>query len=1081
MASIYKTWILSLLLVVSLCRNSNAQNERLHFVHIGFEEGLLNENIISILQDSKGFMWVGTFDGLYKYDAYSFTKYQFDPFDSNSLSQNFIYTIFEDKYGTIWVSTFEGLCKFDRSTEKFTRYKPLPNEKFSDPNISSINEDNNGIIWVGNHSGGLCRFDRQTGKFLNEDFDLGFRQLTGNKASLRDDITCIYKDRSGTLWVGNLTGLHSINLTAAKQGQPSQVSFTHYQHDPGNENSLSSNVVASVFEDRAGIMWVATDNGLNSLDRKTNVIKRYQHDPRNIHSISCNNLVIWFGRGIKEDMEGNLWICSTEGLNKLNKERTIFTPYFHTPTDGKSISADITMSLEIDKANILWAGSLTGSLNKANLNQKIFGVIRQDPNNDNSLSNNEVTDIMEDKEGIIWISTYRGGLNRWNRKTNQFTHFRHDPNNPRTLKDDAVYSILEDRHGHLWISNGEFLSRLNKQTGELTHYNSNAATYKNEDHRTIYSITEDRQGLLWLGTGNGLKNFDEKTGEFKHYYHTPGDSNSISDYTAINVFADSRDNIWVGFGSIATDRLIKQTGRFIHYKYHTHDSVSISSNIVNSFYEDSKGILWLGTSAGGLCYFDYQKEKFTTYTDKHGLPNNSVFSILEDNNNHLWLGTSNGLSRFDPVTKIFTNYDYMDGLQSNVFFAGDRSVGSQFKGKDGTLYFGGINGLNFFDPLKIKINSHIAPIVITQFRLFDKPVKGANELKAIVFDHNQNFFSFEFSSLSFYNPAKNQYAYKLEGVDKDWVYSGSRHYASYTNINPGTYTFIVKGTNNDGVWNEKGTSISIIINPPWWRTWWAYTVFTLLFAGFIYALFRYRLNKLRMQHEILLQQQKASQLEIESRQELLYERLRISRELHDDIGSTLGSILIYSEVAKKRTEKNENANEVLLKIGLVSRELIDKMSDIVWSLNLNNESFEQLQSRMMTFAAMILTHQNIRYDFIADEKLKALQLTSEQRKNIFLIFKEALHNIVKYAACKTVSITLYVKNDHLLMAIKDDGKGFDADTTILNNHSLNSSSLGRLGGNGIKNMYSRADDMNAVLCISSKINEGTIVQLTLPV
>jgi signal transduction histidine kinase len=454
-----------------------------------------------------------------------------------------------------------------------------------------------------------------------------------------------------------------------------------------------------------------------------------------------------------------------------------------------------------------------------------------------------------------------------------------------------------------------------------------------------------------------------------------------------------------------------------------------------------------------------------------------VYSILEDNNHNLWLGTGYGLSCFDPVTKIFTNYDYKDGLQGNFFAAGDeRERGAHFKGKDGTLYFGGNHGFNFFDPSQLKANNVMSPIVITQFKLFDKLQKGANESKEIVLDHDENYFSFEFSSLSYYNPAKNQYAYKLEGVDKDWVYSGSRRYVAYTNIDPGKYTFKVKGTNNDGSWNEKGTHISIIIHPPWWRTWWSYTLFTLSFGGFIYALFRYRINKIRMQHEIVLQKRKASELEIESRQALLYERLRISRELHDDIGTTLGSISIYSEVAKKRTQKNENTNEVLSKIGLASRELIDKMSDIVWSLNPNNESFEQLQNRMMTFVAIMLGPRNILYDFIADEELKKIQFTAGQRKNIFLIFKEALHNIVKYANCKTAGITLSVQNNDFIMTIKDDGKGFDV-SYITTNEILSEGKS--LGGNGIKNMNVRADDMNARLCISSKINEGTTIRLTL--
>jgi signal transduction histidine kinase len=384
------------------------------------------------------------------------------------------------------------------------------------------------------------------------------------------------------------------------------------------------------------------------------------------------------------------------------------------------------------------------------------------------------------------------------------------------------------------------LSILNKQTGEFTHYNTNAAKYGNLEQSMIFSITQDSQGLIWLGTGNGIKTFDENSGAFKHYYYRPGDTTGISDYTALAVYADSRDNIWVGYGSIATDRYNKKTGRFTHYKHDPRDTNSISSNIVNSFYEDAKGNLWMATTAGGLCYFDYQKEKFTTYTDKHGLQNNTVFSIVEDTNGRLWLGTQNGLSRFDPRTKRFTNYTYKDGLQSNFFAAGVRSKGSCFKGEDGTLFFGGDNGFNFFNPNEVKANSYLAPIVITQFKLFDKLVKGANELNEIVLDYDQNYFSFEFSSLSYYNPAKNQYAYMLEGVDKGWVYSGSRHYVGYTNIDPGKYVFRVKGTNSDGVWNEKGTSITILINPPWWRTWWAYAFYGICVIAAIFLLDRYQ-------------------------------------------------------------------------------------------------------------------------------------------------------------------------------------------------------------------------------------------------
>ncbi len=862
MKAFSQSWIFCLLILFSVTQNSIAQNENFRFENIEIEEGLANGMVTAILQDRKGFLWVGTFDGLYKYDGYSFTKYQYDPFDPNSLSQNFIYTIFEDKAGTIWTSTFEGLCMFDRSTEKFIRYKPLPEAIFFNPNIYSINEGADEMMWVGSTSGELCRFDRRTGKFLEESFDLDLDRLPGNTAANRGAINCIYKDRSGILWVGNTTGLHALKLTEAKPRQSSAVSITHYRHDQFNPNSLSSNWVGSVIEDKAGIIWVATDNGLNSFDRKTGIFERYRHDPANSRSISSNNLVFWAGPGLKEDQDGNLWICTDRGLNKLNQDRTIFTAYFNNPTGARSISSDIIISLEIDLAGILWAGASSGKLNKADLNKKAFGLNRHDQDNINSLSNNEVTAIVEDATGIIWIGTWGGGLNRWNKKTNQFTHYKHKSNNPKTLKHDSISAMLEDRDGHLWVCNGEVLSQLDRQTGEFTHY-SDVPNFDG-GRELILSLTEDREGLLWLGTaGKGIKSFDKKSGHFERYHHSPADTNGLSDYTAIKVFADSKDNIWIGHGSIATDKFNKRTGRFTHYKHDPHDSTSISSNIVSSFYEDPKGNIWMGTSAGGLCYFDYQQEKFTTYTNKHGLPDNSLYSILNDNKNNLWLGTGNGLSRFDPVTKNFTNYDYKDGLQSNVFATGERDRGAAFKGKDGTLYFGGNNGFNFFDPLKIKANSTIAPIVITQFKLFDKLVKGANESKEIVLDYDQNYFSFEFSSLSFHNPSRNQYAYKLEGFDKDWVYSGSRRYAGYTYVDPGTYTFKVKGTNNDGVWNETGTYIIIKIRPPLWRTWWAYCFYGACFIAAIIIIDSYQRRRV-----ISRERERAREREMEQAHEI---------------------------------------------------------------------------------------------------------------------------------------------------------------------------------------------------------------------
>jgi streptogramin lyase len=467
-----------------------------------------------------------------------------------------------------------------------------------------------------------------------------------------------------------------------------------------------------------------------------------------------------------------------------------------------------------------------------------------------------VSALVEDQEGTVWIGTRGGGLNAWDKKTNRFTHYRTDARKPHNLVSDRVSALLQDRDNQLWVATGEVLSRLDKQTGQFTHFPLHHPFNTGFGAPPVFTLCQDQAGLLWLGT-NGIIEFNPHTGAMRRFTHTPNSTEGISDWWSWSLAEDRKGNLWIGHGSHALDKLSRDRKKFTRYQHESGNPRSISSIAVTSIYEDSKGNLWLATLAGGLCRFDPATDSFTTLTQKHGLAGNDVNSILEDNRGDLWLGTNQGLSHFSPEKRTFINYDINDGLQRQQF------NGTCFKGKDGTLYFGGDNGLKAFNPDSIRVNTYVPPVVITQFRLFDQPLPGKHEYSQLELAYDQNFFSLEFAALSYSSSEKNRYAYQLVGVDKDWVYSGSRHSSTYTDVDPGSYTFRVKGSNNDGVWNQQGTSIRILIHPPWWRTFWAYSFYFLCFLSGVFAVDRYQRRRL-----IEREREKARQRELEQAREV---------------------------------------------------------------------------------------------------------------------------------------------------------------------------------------------------------------------
>ncbi len=944
-----------------------AQQYNARFEDLTSNLGVQNIYVSKFQQDKQGYLWIGTTaNGLMKYDGYSATKYLYNPFNPNSLAQNQIYTFFIDKNDMFWVGTPEGLCKFDPHSEIFTRYDSTLVPRMPDlGNVSAIIQDDQGQLWIGNFEGKLWRFDMKKNEFISYTSKLLYNENKSPLEGFHESITGIYKDKNGWIWIANSSGLHSIEIQAGQKRGDDKISFAHFKNDPVNINSLSNAEFSNIYADKNGVVWIANGQGLiNSYDPVTKKFTHFLPDSSTLKGISG------WDSWMAEDTSGNLWITAYNGLYKLNRERTKFTPYSQNDHTAYGLKSGTVSAVVVDAGNNLFVSTANG-IQSLNLNQKAFGLLQADTDKKNSLSNNKITSVLEDKSGYIWIGTFGGGVNKWDKKNGTIIQYQYKPGKSNGLASNYVHAILEDVDGSLWIGNSEFLSHLNTRTGIFENFNSNSRNLTNADAKNINALCKDAEGLIWMGTGNGIKSFDPTTRKFTHYFYEPGNPNGISDYTAIDILADSRGDIWVGTNSIAFNKFDKKTGLFTHFKNNALDTNSISSNIVNCLFEDSKGNMWIGTSGGGVCRYNYKTNTFHTPGRNRQLPWNSVFSIREDNNGNIWLGTNMGLSCYLPSLDEFVTYVEQDGLQSSYFATSAmRDKGSSFRGKDGILYFGGYNGLNYFDPAGIHPNDYIPPIVITQFKIFDKLQPGKNQDSVIILNYNQNFFSFEFAALNYTNSSKNKYAYQLKGFDPDWIFSGSRRYAGYTNLGPGEYVFRVRGSNNDGIWNENGISVKLIILPPWWRTWWAYAIYGLILITGIWAVDRYQKRRV-----ILAEQEKAQKKELAQAKEIekAYRDLKTTQSqlIHSEKMASLG------ELTAGIAHEIQNPLNFINNFSDVNEELLTEMKDelskgkIEDALALANDAIENQKK---------INHHGRRADVIVKGMLQHSRSSSGQKE-----------------------------------------------------------------------------------------------------
>ena len=731
----------------------------LRFERFSLADGLSQNSVLSALQDSKGYLWFGTQDGLNRYDGYTFTIFKHDPDNADSLSNNGVISLLEDHEGMLWVGTWGGgLNRYDPTSGRFTRYQHDPKDEASlgADIVAALYEDSAGRLWVGTIGGGLDRLDRATGKFIHA------RSNPADPASLSSDaVSVILGDPSGGLWVG--TGGYTLPGAGLNRFDPQTGKAVRYQTDPKVPASLASNDLFNLSLDPAGILWIAT-----------------------------------YGGGL-------------ERLDTAHPDRG-FAHTRSNPYNAESLSSDQVWGLLRDRSGVMWVGTVNGGLDKINPQFQQFRLFRNDPANSASLGFNAVGPMMEDREGRIWIGTYGGGLDLYLPALGTFTHFTIPEPSSNT-----VMSIGQDAGGTLWVGTLNGLAVFDPASGQFTLSQHDPAAADSIRDNNVSGVIEDGQHHLWVATLAGLDVYDRDTRKFTHI--------SVDGLSpVVTLFLDREQMLWVGTWGNGLFRLDPSTlsGETVkvleRFQNDPRNPASISDNSIWSMVEQPDGSFWLGTS-GGLNHYDPAARTFQHYREKDGLANDTALCILREDSGTLWISTNNGISRFEqpggaPV--VFRTFLSSDGLQSNEF-----DSGSCLKTRSGEFYFGGVHGLSAFLPADIQANTAPPPLVITAFRIFNEtyPIDQSGGTP-IHLSYRQDFISFEFAALDFHAPQKNQYAYKLEGFDKDWVQAGNRRYASYTNLNGGNYTFRVKAANNDGVWNEQGVSIPIQITPPFWASWW---------------------------------------------------------------------------------------------------------------------------------------------------------------------------------------------------------------------------------------------------------------------
>ncbi len=1006
------------------------------FDYYSLEQGLSQTNVRCIFQDRSGFLWLGTQDGLNRFDGYQFTKFRRELNNSNSLSGNYISCITEDKRGKIVIGTINGVTVYDTRLNKFERIE-IKDSIYKIGSVSSIVCSKDGSIWIGDYYSGLIKINGSSYiRFINE---------PGNPNSVSSNyVTSLCEDAEGNIWIGTFGA--GVNKYDKQTNKIERVNLTS-----ANKSESISNIISALSTDNKGNIYIGTTNGLNVINTASQSITTFKNNSAIKNTISGNNIL-----SIYCDKSDKVWVAiEGKGVNLFDVTKKTFTKIRIESQNNPAAEENNIMSIFEDYNNNIWFGTTTNGLIKWKKNRSNFKSISQKINRD-YLSNYSIRAIFVDREKNRWVGT-DNGLNKILAGSGRVKKYFYNINDRTSINDNKIWAITEDKKGNIWIGTQRGLALYNNRNDNFERFIYSAGTKESLPVFIIRCIYFDENNLLWFGTyGSGLYSFDIQRKTFANHTFNINNSDAQKDVVIFQIYQDNKDNLWLVTASCLAcyNQKTKSYERFFSDSQKGDDDIQC---VLYSLLRENDSTFWVGTLGDGLIKYNFLKKQYKFYTEKDGLANNVVYSILKDNKEYLWLSTNYGISKFDIKTEQFKNYDKNDGLPTDEFNTGAFTVD-----KNRRFYFGGIEGLVMFNPDSISSDVSRPNIAITNFKVFDRaifPNKVYFDDDEINLNYNKNFFSFEFVSLDLTSSPKNEYAYMLEGYDKNWIYSGKRRYAAYTNVEPGEYILKVKGSNNDRYWNEAGIQLRLTIAPPFWLTYWfRFLAIGILFASIIFTV-RRKLNKTKLERNI---QQNFTRQLIESQES---ERMRIASELHDSVGQNL--VVIKNRAVLGINDPLTQKQQIEEILALTS-ETITEVRGISYNLRPYQLGKIGLTKAIEAVIRNGIQSSTINFNTVINNIDGSV--TQENEIHLYRIIQECISNSLRHSDAKNVSLKILRQDNTIKINYSDDGKGFES------NSEKNAPS-----GLGFSSMAERIKFLGGTMSVESSPGDGTKIDFIISI